>query len=306
MHIVAQTPLDGGQEVMQVTADSYPSLCFRRRRLTGLFTLSASYLKKPCRRAGIGVFAIPELSFLPEPLSVALHWISISLIAFSIAIIILLVVKELKRMRSEEASDNTRLNADVAGATPDISRKSGPMEFFDTGDSPPFPVKGYLLTALFAGLGMAVFMFSEEGYPSYKAQSIAKTWPTTVGVVEHSDVILNSINYPTSTADSRADLLFRYQVNGVTYRINEAYFGQTEVWIDSLSAHEEALRYPVGARVWVHYLPEDPSTATVETNYRFVNVPFIWSIVLGAFALLGLYSALEQYWRYIKSRRRYA
>lgn len=254
----------------------------------------------------IGVFAVPELSFLPEPLRVALHWIFISLIVFSITIVILLVVKELQRMRSEEAFNNTRSNANVAGATPYISRKSGPMEFFDTSDRPPFPVKGYLLTALFAGLGMAVFIFSEEGYPSYKAQSIAKTWPTTVGVVEYSDVILNSIHYPTSTADSRADLLFRYQVNGITYLINEAYFGQSEVWIDSLSAHEEAARYPVGARVRVHYLPEDPSMATVETSYRFVNVPFIWSIALGAFALLGLYSALEQNWRYIKSRRGYA
>lgn len=178
------------------------------------------------------------------------------------------------------------------------------MEFFDTSNRPTFPVTGYLLTAAFAILGLTVFMLSEAGYPSYKVQSTAKTWPTTTGVVERSDVTTAS-QFLAGSDNAKADILIRYQVDGVTYRINEAYFGQSAVWLDSLSAHEEALRYSVGDKVQVHYSPDNPSVATVETAFRLLTVAFVWTVMLGAFALLALYSSLEQNWRYFKSRRQY-
>ena len=145
-----------------------------------------------------------------------------------------------------------------------------------------------------------VFLRMEDGYPRYKMQMTTFTWPATAGTVLHSRVIQRQERARYGAQGKGQTFWFAMRWT----EIDEAYFGQSSRWIDSVPAHKEARRYLAGDSVSVHYFPDDPSIATIETDYEWVNVPFLWFLMLQFFALLSLYSSLEQQWRFIKSRLR--
>ncbi|RYG11418.1 MAG: DUF3592 domain-containing protein [Chitinophagaceae bacterium] len=164
-------------------------------------------------------------------------------------------------------------------------------------NTPQSPSVSYMATLLVAMVGLGYFFMSDELYPRYKARSNAATWPITTGVVERSEVITTILKY---NFFQRADIVIRYQVDGVTYRINEPYFGQAERWQDSKVACADVSRYPVGKKVQVHHAPGDPLLATVETDFTIYTTSFGVFVLIEALAMIGLYSSVVETWRYRK------
>lgn len=225
------------------------------------------------------------------------HWFAL----ICVGLLFLLTIKTYLDNK-KEAKNGLNGESNSGKRTQELAEDTSTI-IFDASSKPPFPLLGYLFTAFIAGLGLSFFCMMDEGYSRYKIQSTAKAWPTTMGVVEHSAVI-DSHQWPGESY-SQAKIIVRYVVGDVTYKINEAYIGQSKIWRDSRSAYREARRYRVGDQVNVHYSPNDPSLAAVETDFKLLTPAFYLFVILEAFALLSLYSSLEQHWRFIKSRRTY-
>ena len=87
-------------------------------------------------------------------------------------------------------------------------------------------------------------------------------WPTVPGKVERSRVEKAATQYGTNY---RLALAYRYQVGGRDYEGDRVEFGPRRV--DSQDLIERlAEKYPAGAQVTVHYDPDDPANAVLETS----------------------------------------
>ncbi len=177
------------------------------------------------------------------------------------------------------------------------------MDIFDKSSNPSFPSAGYLFSVLLTIVAMAIFFTVDDGYPQYKRRSTAAAWPTTIGVVERSEVV-ETRWLRADSAHHRADIVIRYEVEGISYRIGEPYMGQSRVWRQSGDAHAEARRYRVGNPVKVYYSPLTPSLATVETDYQVFGFAFLWTAMVALIAVSTWYSTLEQTWRFVRANAR--
>ncbi|MEO9386119.1 DUF3592 domain-containing protein [Chromobacterium phragmitis] len=96
----------------------------------------------------------------------------------------------------------------------------------------------------------------------------AHDWPIAAGRVERSAVEWRPRRGGghSDQREYRADVVYRYQVNGQTYRagnirIPDAGFGGSPTL-----AQETARRYPAGAAVQVRYHPANPQQACLEAG----------------------------------------
>ncbi|WP_434632893.1 DUF3592 domain-containing protein [Chromobacterium sp. CV08] len=109
----------------------------------------------------------------------------------------------------------------------------------------------------------------------------AQDWPLAVGAVERSAVEwrLRRGGDNGDQREYRADVVYRYQANGRTYRagnvrIPDAGFGGSQTL-----AADTVGRYPVGAAVSVRYNPADPQQACLEAGAH-------WSVRAGQLLML--------------------
>ncbi len=112
----------------------------------------------------------------------------------------------------------------------------------------------------------------------------APNWPTTTGVIIGSKVGTSTTgggSVPRST-QSVAIVEFEYEVNGTEYYspvVNILGVG-----------HEDpsavVARYPVGAEVTVHYDPDNPAEATLETDIG--PQPYYAAAMIASPALFGI------------------
>jgi hypothetical protein len=119
-------------------------------------------------------------------------------------------------------------------------------------------------------------------------QSRAESYPVTTGIVtgaEMSSHTSTDSDGHTSTT-YRADIRFRYEVDGRTYTSDTYRYG-----VMSTSDHSHAgsvlERYPVDAEVLVHYNPRDPSDAVLEVGVSGMDMFLI--LFLTPFNLVGLW-----------------
>ncbi|MGZ4971531.1 MAG: DUF3592 domain-containing protein [Limisphaerales bacterium] len=94
-------------------------------------------------------------------------------------------------------------------------------------------------------------------------QSIrCKSWPTTEGIVRTSEIGRHRSNKGGTTYS--ADVSYDYSVGGSRYTGTKLAVGA----MSSSSSYAQGVlkRYPVGAKVTVHYSPSDPETAVLETG----------------------------------------
>jgi len=108
---------------------------------------------------------------------------------------------------------------------------------------------------------LAAFLYARGGL--YRARAHAsRSWPVVHGQVEQS-----KIESKASVAGSlyRLNLTYRYVLNGVDYEGDTAEIGP--LWIKNKALIERlAQRFPAGAKVAVHYDPEDPESSVLETS----------------------------------------
>lgn len=118
---------------------------------------------------------------------------------------------------------------------------------------------------LFAVLGFLTVWTSVQ---ALRARD-SKNWPTTNGVVTAF------YGCPTYT----------YRVGGTTYTNSDASCNEFfHSFLSTQNSSKYAVRYPLEAKVTVHYHPGDPSIAALETEFDSSVVKQI--VVLGGFTIL--------------------
>lgn len=127
----------------------------------------------------------------------------------------------------------------------------------------------------------------------------SRDWPTVEGKVLESKVETHQRSHTISDGGKakeplhRLRLRYQYTPPGTRYRIGtRVSFGDN----GSTERHEVevlAARYPVGAPVTVHYSPDDPKLAVLETRGGPVNHLFI-----------GLGATMSGAWFFVTRKRR--
>ncbi|MDR3466012.1 MAG: DUF3592 domain-containing protein [Xanthobacteraceae bacterium] len=147
------------------------------------------------------------------------------------------------------------------------------------------------------GAGVALLIVANLVYALWKARretSAAARWPTAPGEIIACAVTAPKVHASNDDTDCSVNLRYRYRVGAKDYEGTHIHAGRTAS-TTRLLADQTAAKYPVGARVAVHYRPDRPATAVLDpTNTQnlsaliaFVAV-FVWIAgVLVAHSLTG-------------------
>jgi hypothetical protein len=132
----------------------------------------------------------------------------------------------------------------------------------------------------------AAFLYAQGEWNRAQAHA-SHGWPTVPGVVQESRI---DSKWSQHRRLFRLVLSYRYEIGRDGYDGDMAMFGPS--WLTSRKSTEAlAQKYPVGAKVTVHYDPEDPKTAVLdvsdaiaqENNWRvwlFLGFPFAFTIIV--------------------------
>ena len=102
----------------------------------------------------------------------------------------------------------------------------------------------------------------------------ARRWPTAEGVVVSSRAEAYRVSGGSPSRGARVKLYepvveYAYEVNGRDYHGTQVSFGARVSTQSQNAAEERAARYPRDAKVVVHYDPEHPTVAVLETGVAF-------------------------------------
>ncbi|MCH9693481.1 MAG: DUF3592 domain-containing protein [Gammaproteobacteria bacterium] len=152
-----------------------------------------------------------------------------------------------------------------------------------------FPTAPWIIGLLLVVLGYALAFLLDGAAPSLLVQTASKDWPSTTGVITHSDVIEESSVDDDSSY--RADIRAHYQVDRKKYRLYEIYPGHSALGSSSnIELVRLSSRYRVGKSVPVYFNPLDPGEAVLETGVHgrtlFILAFAIVPAALGVWLLL--------------------
>ena len=125
----------------------------------------------------------------------------------------------------------------------------------------PLMVLGIALMGVFCLLGF---------FAGRKESARAAAWPVTQGQVVASEVdsfITSSENGNRTVTMYQPLVEYRYEVKGQSYRGIKLSLGAVAASSNRTAAEQQLALYPVGKLVNVHYDPENPSNATLDTRF---------------------------------------
>jgi hypothetical protein len=117
----------------------------------------------------------------------------------------------------------------------------------------------------FSGLGAA---FLGHAVWSIGAGVKSRAWPRTSGTITVDDLERDRMLRFTTY---RAEVAYRYTVEGKEYAANRVFFGDSVATSLSGPAARRIVKYPVGSKVTVFYDPARPSTAVLEPGASWQN-----------------------------------
>jgi len=162
-----------------------------------------------------------------------------------------------------------------------------------------FPAAPWVIGLLLLGLGYALAFLLDGAAPSLLVQITSEDWPSTTGVITHSDVIVEpSVDDEDSYS---SDIRARYQVDRNEYRLFEIYPGHSVLGSNSnIEAVRLSSRYRVGERVPVYFNPLDPNEAVLETGvHGRTLISLAFAIVPAALGLWILLWTIRETWRWV-------
>lgn len=114
-------------------------------------------------------------------------------------------------------------------------------------------------------------------------------WPATDGEIVKSVIARDSSRIRGASYNHfyRADITYRFMVNGKPYESDVFTFGVPHAFSDSVEAAAETGTYAVGRHVYVHYDPANPKVATINAG----TVPDEFKLVFWTawpFAIVGI------------------
>jgi hypothetical protein len=116
----------------------------------------------------------------------------------------------------------------------------------------------------------------------------SESWPTTPGVVATSEIEVEHTGSGSSSGSGKsyhARVHYEYGVGGESFSAKRVSFGEFGTG-DGDHASEVLARYPAGAKVAVHYDPEDPGDAVLEPGLQ--GIPWFYLLLGTPFTLFGL------------------
>jgi len=120
-------------------------------------------------------------------------------------------------------------------------------------------------TRAFCGLFMVIGVIAIGcGAWTFLRSLRCEHWPTTEGVVEAAEIGVQSGSDSDSGDTYSANVSYNYQVAGIRYEGTRLAFGAMSASSDY--AQGILSRYPVGKKVLVHYAPDHPELAVLETG----------------------------------------
>ena len=137
-----------------------------------------------------------------------------------------------------------------------------------------FPVSlGYILT----GVGAGAYYYAKG---IQKKAEASRFWPTVTGEVKRSNVTVES-NYHGSSHQSsyKAVVQYKYKVNGRSYTNDKILVGGQLQMALKKRAEGHCYNYPVKSEVEVHYNPDNPAEAFLETREEtswFIQCQINW------------------------------
>ena len=162
-----------------------------------------------------------------------------------------------------------------------------------------FPAAPWVIGLLLVGLGYALAFLLDGAAPSLLVQVASKDWPSTTGIITHSDVIEES--HVNDDSSYRSDIRARYQVDRTEYRLFEIYPGHSVLGSSSnIEAVRLSSRYRIGKSVPVYFNPLDPTEAVLETGvHGRTLISLAFAIVPTALGVWLLLWTIRETWRWI-------
>ena len=124
------------------------------------------------------------------------------------------------------------------------------------------------LMALGVGL-MGVFCIMAF-FAGRRRAAQAASWPVTQGQIVSSEIesyVSSSDDSSTKTTMYQPVIEYSYKVGGQEYHCNTLDFGGTSASGSDAAAAKKVALYPVGMPVTVHYDPQNPGNAVLETKF---------------------------------------
>jgi hypothetical protein len=140
---------------------------------------------------------------------------------------------------------------------------------------------GAILAISVVVFGVVALYFQITGRRHGALAAASATWPTTPGKVLRSGVLQQ--RRPKGGSTYRSDICYEYTVAGRRHEGDVVQFGSLDM-ATAAAAQKILDPYPVGTNVVVHYKPDDPAVATLETtaaaaHWRLRAVS--WTLLIG-------------------------
>jgi hypothetical protein len=120
----------------------------------------------------------------------------------------------------------------------------------------------------------------------------ARAWSATTGWVVAANVRQKlvrvrgaGLSYRMATSFS-AQIVYRYEVHGVTYENDRVAFGQVVGASGTGWAEKQVDRYPVGSQITVYYDPNDPANSVLKRGFSW-SVAILWMVIIVLLLVLG-------------------
>ena len=143
-----------------------------------------------------------------------------------------------------------------------------------------FPV---FLGYIFTGVGAGAFFYAKG---VQKKAAASRFWPTVKGEVKRSNIIVESkYNGSNHQSSYKAVVQYKYKVNSRSYTNDKILVGGQLQMALKKRAEAHCHNYSVKSEVEVHYNPDNPAEAYLETREETA-----WFIQLigGFFAFMGM------------------
>ena len=142
-----------------------------------------------------------------------------------------------------------------------------------------------LLSLVFVAIGAVILRYAMR--TAEKARQ-SESWPSVEGEIAHSAILYNTDTTTTngSVATYKADIAYRYKVNGANYSSSKVAF--LDLASSSTGRAQSIVeRYPDKSKVDVYYNPADPSESILEPGSTGgINVLYL---IAGIFATAGVF-----------------
>jgi Protein of unknown function (DUF3592) len=153
-------------------------------------------------------------------------------------------------------------------------------------------LKRLIIGLLFIVIGGGLISSSSR---STSKVSATKAWPTAEGTVLSSEVAVDTIKLTGGRLSEqyRADVRYRFLVDGGRYESNVFVLGPPKSFADRAEAEKVVEAHPAGGPVTVHYEPGNPARSALEHGGTIPQAFGLMTLTAGMFLLIGLLLAIS-------------